>query len=400
MAIGRTFKEAFQKGLRALEIGPHRLGDRRTPGRRPAARTSRSRRCAARCAADARADLPGQARLELGAVGRGDRRADRRSIPGSSHQMRGAGRGRAEWARRGWRDADDASTLRRDEADGLLRPAARRPARRDARPSARDAPLALGVRPAYKMVDTCAGEFPSATPYLYCIATTRRTRRRAAGDRPVVILGSGPNRIGQGVEFDYCCVRAAMALREHGLRDDHGQLEPRDGLHRLRHLRHALLRAADARGRARDRAARAADRRRSCSSAGRRRSSSRAALEAAGVRILGTSPDAIDAAEDRGRFEAIARELGRGAAAERHGDQSVDEAVAVARADRLSGARAALVRARRPRDADRLRRRVAARATSSARPRGRPRTPGADRPLPRGRVRGRRRRDLRRRRGA
>src|SRR6202000_456006 len=73
----------------------------------------------------------------------------------------------------------------------------------------------LGVRPAYKMVDTCAGEFPSATPYLYGSydeeSEAPRTERRS-----VVILGSGPNRIGQGVEFDYCCVRAVMALRERG----------------------------------------------------------------------------------------------------------------------------------------------------------------------------------------
>ena len=74
---------------------------------------------------------------------------------------------------------------------------------------------ALGLRPAYKMVDTCAGEFPSATPYLYSCYDEENEAPRV-GDRTVVILGSGPNRIGQGVEFDYCCVRAAMALRERG----------------------------------------------------------------------------------------------------------------------------------------------------------------------------------------
>ena len=80
-------------------------------------------------------------------------------------------------------------------------------------------------------------------------------------DRPkVVILGSGPNRIGQGIEFDYCCVHAAFALREAGLRDDHGQLQPGDGVDRLRHLRPPLLRAADARARAGGRRARAAAR--------------------------------------------------------------------------------------------------------------------------------------------
>src|SRR5437870_9660255 len=71
----------------------------------------------------------------------------------------------------------------------------------------------LGVRPAYKMVDTCAGEFPSATPYLYS-SYDEESEAPRSGRRSVVILGSGPNRIGQGVEFDYCCVRAVIALRQ------------------------------------------------------------------------------------------------------------------------------------------------------------------------------------------
>ena len=66
-------------------------------------------------------------------------------------------------------------------------------------------------------MDTCAGEFPSSTPYLYS-SYDEENEARASGDRTIVILGSGPNRIGQGVEFDYCCVRAAMAFRELGYR--------------------------------------------------------------------------------------------------------------------------------------------------------------------------------------
>ena len=66
-------------------------------------------------------------------------------------------------------------------------------------------------------MDTCAGEFPSSTPYLYS-SYDEENEARAGGDRTVVILGSGPNRIGQGVEFDYCCVRAALAFRELGYR--------------------------------------------------------------------------------------------------------------------------------------------------------------------------------------
>ena len=200
------------------------------------------------------------------------------------------------------------------------------------------------------MVDTCAGEFPSATPYLYG-SYDEESEAPRSGRRSVVILGSGPNRIGQGVEFDYCCVRAVIALREQGYEtiminsnpetvstdfdtSDKLYFEPltlEDVLEIVR------ARAADGR----DRAARRAD-----------AAQAHARLEAAGVTILGTSPDSIDIAEDRRRFEQIARELGLDAAAERHGDERRGGARGRG-AHRLSGARAAVVRARRPRDADR-----------------------------------------------
>ena len=118
---------------------------------------------------------------------------------------------------------------------------------------------ALGIRPVYKTVDTCAAEFAAATPYHY--SSYDEETEVAPRERPaVIILGSGPNRIGQGIEFDYSCVHASMALCRGRLRDRDGQLQPRDRLDRLRHLRPALLRAAHARGRARDRARRGAGR--------------------------------------------------------------------------------------------------------------------------------------------
>ncbi len=74
---------------------------------------------------------------------------------------------------------------------------------------------ALGVRPVFKTVDTCAGEFPARTPYHY--STYEEQDEVMPADRPrVIILGAGPNRIGQGIEFDYACVHAAYALREAG----------------------------------------------------------------------------------------------------------------------------------------------------------------------------------------
>ena len=101
-----------------------------------------------------------------------------------------------------------------------------------------------GITPVYKHVDTCAAEFESYTPYLYS-TYEEEDEAPPTPKKKVIILGSGPNRIGQGIEFDYCCCHASFALREDGLRDHHGQLQSRDGLHRLRHQRPSLLRAAD-----------------------------------------------------------------------------------------------------------------------------------------------------------
>src|SRR6185369_3396930 len=73
----------------------------------------------------------------------------------------------------------------------------------------------LGIRPVYKRVDTCAAEFESYTPYLY--STYEEEDEATPTDKKkVIILGSGPNRIGQGIEFDYCCCHASFALREDG----------------------------------------------------------------------------------------------------------------------------------------------------------------------------------------
>ena len=168
--------------------------------------------------------------------------------------------------------------------------------------------MALGVRPAYKTVDTCAGEFPSSTPYLY--SCWDEENEAAPDGRPtVIILGCGPNRIGQGVEFDYCCVRAALALRELGYEtiminsnpetvstdfdtSDELYFEPltlEDVLEIVQ--REQPMGVIVQLG-------------------GQTPLKLDARLAAAGVPILGTSPDAIDAAEDRRRFEALARKLG------------------------------------------------------------------------------------------
>src|SRR5215210_7531454 len=173
--------------------------------------------------------------------------------------------------------------------------------------AARSRRIAFEIVPAYKMVDTCAGEFPSATPYLYS-SYDEESEAPRTGKRSVVILGSGPNRIGQGVEFDYCCVRAALALREQGYETIMINSNPEtvstdfDISDKLYFEPLTLEHVLDIVDREQPEGV-------IVQLGGQTPLKLTRPLEAAGVRILGTSPDAIDIAEDRRRFEQIAREL-------------------------------------------------------------------------------------------
>ena len=125
----------------------------------------------------------------------------------------------------------------------------------------------LGVEPVFKRVDTCAAEFAAPTAYMYStyeapFGGSVADEAQPSDRRKVIILGGGPNRIGQGIEFDYCCCHAAFALGEARHRVDHGQLQSGDRLDRLRHVGPTLFRAAHRRGRAGDRSRRAVVRRR------------------------------------------------------------------------------------------------------------------------------------------
>jgi carbamoyl-phosphate synthase large subunit len=303
MSIGRTFKEAFQKALRALEIG------------RPGWAVGVT-------AADDR--LPDESLETL-------RGALRQPTPERIFQVKRAlQRGLSvdevhelsnidRWFL--WQFAElieeerwftglatvDAAAMRRMKQLGF---SDRQLAdlRGTSEAELRASRWALGVRPAYKMVDTCAGEFPSDTPYLYGSYDEESEAPRSARKK-VVILGSGPNRIGQGVEFDYCCVRAVMALRQQGFEtiminsnpetvstdfdtSDKLYFEPLtlEDVLEIVEREQPLGVIVQLGGQTPLKLARG--------------------LEAAGVPILGTSPDSIDAAEDRRRFEQIARELG------------------------------------------------------------------------------------------
>ena len=137
---------------------------------------------------------------------------DRSVVPGADRGARAAreasSQGRAL-------ERLSARRAARPEAQGLLRPAPGEAARGATEDEVRARRHALGVRPVYKRVDTCAAEFATSTAYMY--STYEEECEAAPTDRKkIMVLGGGPNRIGQGIEFDYCCVHAALALREDG----------------------------------------------------------------------------------------------------------------------------------------------------------------------------------------
>ena len=164
------------------------------------------------------------------------------------------------------------------------------------------------IRPTYNVVDTCAGEFPAETPYYYS-SYEDQDESNPSDRKKIIVLGSGPNRIGQGIEFDYCCVQAVMALRDAGYEtiminsnpetvstdfdvSDKLYFEPltfEDVLEIVE--REQPLGVIVQLG-------------------GQTPLNLAARLEAAGVPILGTSVDAIDRAEHRGRFEEVCRIVG------------------------------------------------------------------------------------------
>ena len=194
----------------------------------------------------------------------------------------------------------------------------------------------LGVRAVYKRIDTCAGEFASATPYLYstfeggfgapvCEASPSERDK-------VVILGGGPNRIGQGIEFDYCCVHAAYALREAGIETIMVNCNPETvstDYDTSDRLYFEPLTAEDVTELVRREAERGTLLGCIVQYGGQTPLKLSQALAEAGLPILGTSADAIDIAEDRERFGALLRRLG--IRQPEHGTaRSADEAAAIA----------------------------------------------------------------------
>ncbi|MEX0759563.1 MAG: carbamoyl-phosphate synthase large subunit, partial [Tistlia sp.] len=177
---------------------------------------------------------------------------------------------------------------------------------------------ALGVVPSFRRIDTCGGEFPALTPYMYSAYEGDGFNPPACeadvSDREkVIILGGGPNRIGQGIEFDYCCVHAAYALAEAGFETIMVNCNPETvstDYDTSDRLYFEPLTAEDVLEIAR--VERTAGRLHGCivQFGGQTPLKLASALEKAGVPVLGTSPDAIDHAEDRERFQRLLAELG------------------------------------------------------------------------------------------
>ena len=171
---------------------------------------------------------------------------------------------------------------------------------------------ALGIRPVYKTVDTCAGEFAAHTPYHYS-SYDQETEVQPRDREAVIILGSGPNRIGQGIEFDYSCVHATMALAEAGYETIMVNCNPEtvstdyDTADRLyfepltfedvMEIYNAELVAGPIKGVV-------------CTLGGQTPLGLAARLKEAGVPVLGTQPEAIDLAEDRGEFGRVLDQAG------------------------------------------------------------------------------------------
>ncbi len=311
MSLGRCFAESLQKALRSMETGLTGLNEVEIPGaaegEKDAVRAALSRPAPDRLLVVAQAFRHG---LDVGEIHEACRIdpwfLERvREIVDAEAAVRANGlpsdtAGILTLKKLGFSDARLAELTGTQEAEIAGR-------RRES-----------GVRPVYKRIDTCAAEFPSPTPYMYSAyegdgLEPAECEADVSDRTKVVILGGGPNRIGQGIEFDYCCVHACYGLREAGIEtimvncnpetvstdydtSDRLYFEPLTAEDVIE-----LITAEQRRGTLRGVIVQLG---------GQTPLKLAGALEAAGIPILGTSPDAIDLAEDRDRFQKLLNRLG------------------------------------------------------------------------------------------
>ena len=307
MAIGRTFKEALQKGLRSLEIGRHGLG---ADGKDSPADALIENSLPSRSEIEHKLASPNSQRIfylryallqgmtvesiyklsgidpwfihQLGQIVTLEGEIQKAGANLSDALLKQA----KQW---GFSDLQLAHLTTVSEKDIKKRR------------------LDLGLRPVYKLVDTCAAEFKAATPYYYSTYELEN-EARVSKRKKVMILGGGPNRIGQGIEFDYCCVHASYALRQEGIESimvnsnpetvstdydtsDKLYFEPltkEDVLHIVETEKPMGV---------------------IVQFGGQTPLNLSVGLHAAGVPILGTQPESIDRAEDRKLFQAMLNKL-------------------------------------------------------------------------------------------
>src|SRR5690242_17895746 len=323
MAIGRSFPEALQKALRSMENPAAPLSWAAPPGDRDALVARCARPHDGRLSTVHQALRAGASISSLAAVtGIDPWFIDQLAgIEEMSQRFRGRGPGHQASAAElrdakaaGFSDAQLGQLMGMDEA------------------LVRGLRQALGVRPVYHTVDTCAAEFEARTPYLYS-SYDEETEVPSGTTPKVIILGSGPNRIGQGIEFDYACVHASFALAAAGYEtvmvncnpetvstdyDTSGRLyfEPLT-LEDVLEVVHAERQSGPVKGVI-------------VQLGGQTPLGLARALEAARVPVVGTSPEAIHLAEDRGAFARVLERAGL--TAPRHGTATTEaEAVSIAR---------------------------------------------------------------------
>jgi carbamoyl-phosphate synthase large subunit len=359
MAIGRCFAESMQKALRGLETGLD--GFNRVPELEGASSdvitSALSQRTPDRILKVAQAfreefsveeihALTGYDRWflrQIEAIVHEERMIGHHGLPSSAGEMRrlkAMGFSDRRLATLAVRSVGVAGGLGETQAKraGLLHDTLRAMAGATSEQEVRALRRKLGVMPVFKRIDSCAAEFEAITPYMYSTyeAASFGEPEDEAGPsdrRKVVILGGGPNRIGQGIEFDYCCVHACYALREAGFEtimvncnpetvstdydtSDRLYFEPLTEEDVLEILRVELSRGELVGV--------------IVQLGGQTPLKLAAALEREGIPILGTSPDAIDLAEDRERFATLVRKLKLSQPANGLA-RSRDEAAAVAR---------------------------------------------------------------------
>ena len=296
MAIGRTFQESFQKALRGLEVGVDGLDsissdldrinkEMGEPGPERIWYVADAMRMGV-----SNEDIFNTSKIDPWFLAQIKDIVEREAALKGKHIADLDKNALFQLKRRGFSDRRLATLLETDQH------------------AVRAYRQALNVRPVYKRVDTCAAEFATNTAYMYS-SYEEECESKPTSRQKIMVLGGGPNRIGQGIEFDYCCVHAAFAMRDDGYEtimvncnpetvstdydtSDRLYFEPvtLEDVLEIVHIEKPVGVIVQYGGQTPLKLARA--------------------LEKAGVPIIGTSPDAIDRAEDRERFQQLLQELG------------------------------------------------------------------------------------------